>query len=109
MLLFALLIPLASAIPKLAAEYRNYATMRQIRLANWQSGMAPGPEMMISQMMPGPVTGGLYIAPGIYQRAPEAMDDVHWMLTFFDKNSAAVRSPIDSSDNVRTPNRGANR
>ena len=96
-LLFALLIPLATAIPKLTAEYRNYASKRQASEKTWQSGQASGPEMQITQTVPGPITGGLYIEPGIYQPVPAARDDVHWMLTFFGKKSAVVAAPVGIS------------
>jgi hypothetical protein len=109
LLLLALLIPLATAAPGLMTEYRNYASVRRADSATWRSGRAAGPAMQVTQTMPGPITGGLYIEPGVYHRMTRANDDVHWMLSFFDKETAIVTAPINAPHNAMELRRGTSR
>lgn len=96
LLLVALLIPLGSATPKLIANYRQYAAARQASATTWRSGQSAGPNMQVTQTLPGPITGGLLIKPGSYRRDRQAHDDIHWMLTFFNKKSAVVAAPVET-------------
>ena len=97
-LLLALAIPLIAAFPRLAAEYRDYATIVQARDDTWRSGQAVGPDMKFTQTVPN-VTGNLYIRPGIYRRTidPSADQRAQWILTFFDKQSVEFTPAINTS------------
>lgn len=107
LLLLALLIPLATAAPRLMTEYRDYAMVRRASNETWQSGRAAGPTMQVTQTMPGPITGGLRIEPGVYHRIAQANDDVHWMLPFFDKETAIVTAPNTAPHDAKEPQHGA--
>lgn len=96
-LLCSLLIPLAASLPKLQREYLDYSETRQAGMMTWQSGRSVGPVMHMTQTMPGPITGGLYIEPGIYGRAAKSHSDAPWMLIFFNKQSVVVEPPSKKS------------
>lgn len=82
LLLCSMLIPLTADIPKLKTEYLNYSQTRLASEETWQSGHSAGPAMQITQTKPGPIIGGLYIEPGVYQRGSKVNNDVPWMLIF---------------------------
>jgi hypothetical protein len=91
-LLLALLIPLASALPRLATEYRHYADTRRADAVTWQSGRAAGRAMQIDLAMPAPITGGLNAKPGTYDRR-SASGELKRVLRFFDKRTVTVTDP----------------
>ncbi|HXD35114.1 MAG TPA: hypothetical protein VN624_00565 [Rhodanobacter sp.] len=102
LLLLALLIPLATTVPKLVTEYRDYASVRHAGSATWQSGRAAGPVMRVTPATSEPVTGGPRIEPGTYHRGSQPNGDLQWMLTFFGKQTAIVAAPEESRKSQRS-------
>jgi hypothetical protein len=96
-LLLALLIPLASALPRLATEYRHYADTRRADAITWQSGRAAGPAMRVDLGAPAPITGGLNAKPGTYDRR-SASGELKRVLRFFDKRTVTVTAPAQQQD-----------
>jgi hypothetical protein len=96
-LLLALLIPLASALPRLATEYRHYADTRRADAVTWHSGRAAGRAMQIDLAMPAPITGGLNAKPGTYDRR-SASGELKRVLRFFDKRTVTVTAPAQQQD-----------
>jgi hypothetical protein len=99
LLVCALLIPLAVAIPKLKTEYTGYAERLHANNQTWQSGRSSGSILRIEQAAPGPISGGQVIAQGTYQSGSPATNDVPWMLVFFGKKSAVVTAPNGEQSN----------
>ena len=98
-LLLALAIPLIAILPRLVAEYRDYAAIVQARDDTWRSGQSVGPDMKFTQTIPN-VTGNVYITPDIYRRTanPNADQRAQWILAFFDKQSVEFTPAVNATD-----------
>lgn len=80
-------IPAMYSARAVASDYKNFVSHRQVQIATWESGLAPGEHFVFGIPPNGSVYGGLGFADGTHTVA----DDSGWMiaaiLTYFNKDS----------------------
>ncbi|WP_155628290.1 hypothetical protein [Burkholderia multivorans] len=86
MLAVAVAINLWLSVPALRSDYARYDTLRDIRVVNWNHGVASSQSMEFDQIAPGQVIGGVLVKEKKYTLSdPETGWWIEGVLKFFHK------------------------
>ncbi|MEZ2354075.1 hypothetical protein [Caballeronia sp. RCC_10] len=93
LILCAVLVSSLTSAKLLANDYRRYGQFLASRSQTWASGLASAPAMVVTQVTPGLVIGGVVRPAGDYVRTDETPWFLAGILDFFNKKSMTLTNP----------------
>lgn len=93
LILCAVIVSSLASGKLLANDYRRYGQFVAARSQTWASGAARGPAMVVTQVTPGLIVGGVVRPAGEYVRSDETPWFLAGILDFFGKKSMTLTSP----------------
>ncbi|KXU91586.1 hypothetical protein CR51_31790 [Caballeronia megalochromosomata] len=93
LILCAVLVSSVTSAKLLANDYRRYGQFLGARSQTWASGSATAPGMVVTQVTPGLIVGGVVRPAGVYVRSGETPWFLAGILDFFGKKSMTLTSP----------------